>query len=362
MDSKKYSNTKLTISILESILSFSLLLMFVWSGLSTLLKHFIANSIFSNEYLIFLGFVLIAGICLSVITYPFSFYSGFYLEHKYNLSNQTFWQWTWENLKGTLIGGAIGLPLLLLFYYLIRTTGTNWWLFFAVTLFLFSIVLARIVPIFILPLFYKITPFENENLREKITNHAVQAGIKVDNIFQFSMSKNTKKANAAFTGIGKSKRILLGDNLVSNYSDDEIEAIIAHELGHYKKKHIIKNLIIGTISTFGILFLINFFYQQSLTWFGFKEFADIAAFPLLIVFSMIISLFLTPISSLISRKYEYEADKYAVDTTGKKEEFKSALLKLTEQNLGDKDPHPLVEWFFYSHPSIKNRINAIDHL
>ena len=261
-----------------------------------------------------------------------------------------------EGLKGLLVSLVIGVPVLLLFFYALNKYGAIWWLHMAYLLFILSILLARIVPIFILPLFYKITPLEDEDLVSRINKLAIDAGIKVQNVFKFNMSKNTKKANAAFTGIGKSKRILLGDTLLDNFSKDEIETVLAHDCGHYKKKHIIKNIIIGTVSSFLTLFLIAFFYDKSLSWFGFQSRTDISALPLLSIWAMVIGLILTPIGNIISRKYEYEADEYAVTSTGKPGEFIVTLEKLNDQNLGDKDPNPFVEWFFYSHPSIKKRI------
>ncbi|MEJ2103355.1 MAG: M48 family metalloprotease [Ignavibacteriaceae bacterium] len=171
---------------------------------------------------------------------------------------------------------------------------------------------------------------------------------------------NTKKANAAFTGLGKTKRIILGDTLLENYTTEEIETVIAHELGHYKKKHIIKNILIGTVSSFLTLFLIALLYKNSLAWFDFTNITQVAAIPLLALWSMLIGIIQTPMGNILSRKFEYEADEYAVSETKNPSAFKNTLNKLTEQNLGDKEPHPFVEWFFYSHPSIKNRINAID--
>jgi STE24 endopeptidase len=196
-------------------------------------------------------------------------------------------------------------------------------------------------------------------LKKRITGIAEDAGIKVENVFKFNMSKNTKKANAAFTGLGKSKRILLGDTLLDNYSNDEIETVVAHELGHYKKKHIIKNILISTAASFGTLFVIAYLYNISLGWFGFTRIQDVAALPILSVWAMMIGLIETPLSNILSRRFEYEADEYAVTVTGKASAFISTLNKLTDQNLGDKNPHPFVEWFFYSHPSITNRENAI---
>ena len=359
MNSKEYNNIKLTAGIGKGIASFILILYFVTSGLSSALLALLSHYS-SNNYLLFLLFVGVTGIAAGILFFPLNFYTGFYIEHKYNLSNQTFLAWIWEDLKGLLISLVIGIPLLLAFYWLLNRFGANWWLPMAILLFVLSVLLARIVPIFILPLFYKITPLEDEDLKSRINKLALDAGIKVQNVFKFNMSKNTKKANAAFTGIGKSKRILLGDTLLDNFSKDEIETVLAHELGHYKKKHIIKNIIIGTVSSFLTLFLIAFFYDKSVAWLHFAGRIDISALPLLSLWTMVIGLLLTPIGNIISRKYEYEADDYAVTSTHKPADFIATLEKLNDQNLGDKDPHPFVEWYFYSHPSILKRIAAIN--
>ena len=145
-------------------------------------------------------------------------------------------------------------------------------------------------------------------------------------------------------------------------TNDEIETVIAHELGHYKHKHIIKNIAIGTITSFVTLYLLSVLYSLSLNWFGFNNITEIAALPILSLWGMIIGLIQTPLTNIISRKYEYEADAYAVKSTNKKEVFINTLDKLTEQNLSDKDPHPFVEWFFYSHPSTKRRVAYIKNL
>ncbi len=264
-----------------------------------------------------------------------------------------------ENFKGLVVSLVIGVPILLIFYYILNKFEQLWWLPFAVILFIISVVFARLIPVIILPIFYKITPIDDEDLKERITRIADDAGIKVVDVFKFNMSKNTKKANAAFTGLGRSKRILLGDTLIDNYSKDEIETVIAHELGHYKKKHIVKNIFIGTAASFGTLFLIAFLYNNSLAWFGFSRLQQIAALPILSVWAMLIGLVETPLTNILSRKFEYEADEYAVSVTNKPAAFISTLNKLTDQNMGDKNPHHFVEWFFYSHPSITRRVNAI---
>lgn len=361
MNAKKYNNIKLAFGIGKGIATFILLLLFVALGYSSSLVNFL-NNFLSNNYLLLIFFVFTIGIASSILFFPVSYYVDFYLEHKFELSNQTFWSWIWEDFKGALVGIVIGVPVLLVFYFVLQTFGDLWWLPFGIIMFLLSVVLAKIVPVVILPLFYKVSSLDDEDLKSRILHLASEVGMKVENVFQFDMSKNTKKANAAFTGLGKSKRILLGDTLLGNFSKDEIETVIAHELGHYKYKHIIKNIAISTIFSFVTFFLLAILYKVSLPWFGFSSITQIAALPLLILWGMIIGLIQTPISAAISRKYEYEADDYAVKSTGKKEAFLQTLEKLTDQNLGDKDPHPLVEWFFYSHPSIKKRSGYIESI
>jgi len=358
-NAKRYNNIKLAFGIGKGIFSFLLIIIFLQTRLSINLEKYLGNYI-SNNYLLFLCYVFVVGAATAIIFSPVNFYTGYYLEHKYNLSNQTFLKYVIENLKSLAVSLVIGIPILLFFFYVLNSFADLWWLPFAIGLFLISVVLARIVPILILPLFYKVTPLEDEDLKERIKRLAVGAGIKVENVYKFDMSKNTKKANAAFTGIGKSKRILLGDTLLDSYTKDEIETVIAHELGHYKKKHIIKNIIIGTASSFITLFLVAYLYKISLNWFGFAEITQVSALPLLSLWGMLIGIIQTPLGNILSRKYEYEADRYAVETTQKADAFKATLEKLTEQNLGDKEPHPFVEWFFYSHPSIKNRTEAIN--
>jgi STE24 endopeptidase len=358
MDSKKYNNTKLALSIFDTIAGFIFIYLFVALSWSIKLEDYIRSYI-SSDYLVFIIFVVVIGVAGSIIFFPMNFYSGYILEHKYKLSNQNLFKYFLEKAKGLLVSAVIGIPILLLFFWVLREYGTNWWLPFAVLMFFISVILSQIFPVFILPFFYKIKPIENESLKSRISELAKDAGLKVENVYSFDMSKNTKKANAAFTGLGKTKRIILGDTLLESYSENEIETVIAHEIGHYKHKHITKNILIGTISSFVTLFLIAKLYEVSLNWFGFESISQISALPLLTLWSILIGLVTTPLGNILSRKFEYEADRYAIDATRKPVSFINTLEKLTEQNLGDKEPHPIVEWFFYSHPSINNRISAI---
>jgi STE24 endopeptidase len=184
--------------------------------------------------------------------------------------------------------------------------------------------------------------------------------MSVKGLFVFDLSKNTKKANAAFTGIGKSKRIILGDTLIANFTDDEIETVFAHELGHHKLKHIWVMLLAGAINSFLGLFVAAELYRASLSWFGFSSLDQLAALPLLSLWLGAYSLVAGPLSNMLSRSHERAADRYAVSMSGNKEAFTNALRKLAAINLADTSPHPLVEFLFHSHPSIEKRIRAVE--
>ncbi len=162
------------------------------------------------------------------------------------------------------------------------------------------------------------------------------------------------------TGFGKTKNIILGDTLLDLLSLYEIKTVLAHEIGHYKLNHISKNLVFSTVQSFIIFYLLDLLYKNTLTYFGFDSPTQIAAFPVLIIWGIIIGIIVTPISNILSRKYEYQADIFAIKSTELPEEFKSALTKLFEKNFSDKEPNPFVEWYFYSHPSYKNRMKNID--
>jgi STE24 endopeptidase len=185
------------------------------------------------------------------------------------------------------------------------------------------------------------------------------AGVRVEGIFSFNLSKNTRKANAAFTGIGRSRRIILGDTLLDNFSEEEIETVFAHELGHYRFSHVRAGILAGTVSTFAGLFVASLMYETSAAAFGFSSPAAIGALPLLAIWLSLFGLFTAPIGNMLSRRHERQADAYAVRTTGKREAFASALRKLGAMNLADPAPHPFVVFMFYSHPPLAQRIRAI---
>lgn len=352
---KKYSKTHQILSVSGTVIFFAILLILIFTGLSKKIET-VAFTYTSNEYFALLIFLGIISFFEGIINFPLNFYSGYILEHKYKLSNQTLSKYFLEKLKGFALGIVIGVPLLFAFYFIISTFGENWWLVLGIFMFIFSVIIGRLAPTLIMPLFYKFKPVENESLKNKILELCKRTGVKIQGIFTFDMSKNTKKANAAFTGIGKSRRIILGDTLIDNFSENEIETVFAHEVGHYKKRHILKMMITSTILTFAGLFITAKLYEASLSYFGFTSISEIAALPLLFLYLSLYGLLTTPISNIQSRKFEWEADTFALDTTKDKQSFITAMEKLADQNLADKSPNKIIEFFFHSHPSLEKRI------
>ena len=356
---KTYNCIKLTTGIASAVLSFVVLLALVAEGITGALSAW-SHSLTGNSYIALLVFVFVLGGIQTAVTLPLSYFSGFYIEHRYHLSNQTIGRWGWEKLKGVLVGLPLITIVLVLLYYCLETYGAMWWLPVGIGLTVFSVLLARIAPVIILPLFYKLTPLEDSTLKKRILQLCTDARVAVEGIFSFNLSKNTKKANAAFTGIGKSRRIILGDTLIREFTEEEIGTVFAHELGHYKHRHILIGMCTGTVSTFAGLYIAAQLYEMSLALFGFSHITDLAALPLLALWLSLFSLVTSPIGNMLSRHHERQADRYAVRATGNRSAFISALRKLTAMNLADPDPHPLVEFFLYSHPAIAKRIKLVE--
>jgi STE24 endopeptidase len=303
-------------------------------------------------------FAIAIGAIQTVVTLPLGFYSGYILEHRFGLSNQTLWQWAWEHIKGLAVSAPLGLALLSFLYFCLQNYRDQWWLPVSIALAGVTVLLARLAPIVILPLFYKFTPINEGPLKDRLLRLCSGAGLRIEGVFAFNLSKKTRKANAGFTGIGKSKRIILGDTLVREFSEEEIETVFAHELGHYTHHHIAIGIATGIVSTFAGLFLAARIYAISLDWLGFVDRTDLAALPLLAIWLAVFGLVTSPLGNMLSRRHERQADRYAVERTGNRAAFIAALQKLSAMNLADSSPHPIVEFLFYSHPPIAKRIQA----
>jgi len=355
---KKYNRTKIWLGLINFGISLIFLLVLVLTPLSRLFAGW-ATAIWANSYGALLIFAAVVGAAESIVTFPLSFYSGFVLEHAYDLSDQSLGSYFWEKLKGMVVGAVIGIPVLLLFYFFLNRYGNGWWLPTAILMFVLTILLSRIAPKVIMPLFYKFTPVEREGLKERIREMAENVGLTVEGIFQFNLSKETKKANAAFTGIGKAKRIILGDTLLDHFEDDEILSVLAHELGHFKEKHIWKQAALGTAFTFLGLYLVSLLYASIVAGSSYASITSLAALPWITLLLVIFNFVVGPLQNAISRHYERVADDYSIKLFHQPAVTIRALEKLAEQNLSDPDPHPVIEFLFYSHPSVPKRVRRI---
>lgn len=358
VDAKAYNRIKLASGITASLLSFALLATLVTTVPGRSLGALCTSAV-ANPYARLLLFACAVGALRTGLTLPLSLYSGFIIEHRFGLSNQSAGAWVREHLKGLAVAAPLGAAVLCILYFCLGRFGALWWIPVGAALTLISVVLVRVAPILIMPLFYRFTPLEEGTLKNRITHLAQGAGVHVEGIFSFDLSKNTRKANAAFTGLGRSRRIILGDTLVKNFSEEEIETVFAHELGHYRFGHIRSGIITGTLSTFAGLFVAARLYEASAAALGFASTTDLEALPLLAIWLSIFGLVTSPVANMISRRHERQADAYAVHTTGKRDAFASALRKLSDMNLADPAPHPFVEFMFYSHPPVAKRIRAL---
>ena len=354
---KEYERIRHHLWLVNTVFSMAYALVWLLPGWSVSLRTWLTRFT-TNEWLIVPAFVLIFSGLFSIIKSPLSYYSGFVLPHRYGQSNQTFKEWIIDRFKGLVVGAILGLILLELLYLALRVTGDLWWLWAAGGMLVFSVLLANLAPILIMPLFNKFVPLgeEHKDLEDRLLALAKRANTKVRGVFKFDMSRQTKAANAALTGVGNTRRIVLGDTLINEFSTDEIEVVLAHELGHHVNRDIPLFMILGTISTTLSLYLVSIFLNWSITYFGFASVADVAAFPALGIILGAYGLVTMPLDNALSRWRERKADRYALQATGKHDAFESAFTRLANQNLGDVDPEKWVVFLFYSHPPLGERI------
>lgn len=356
---KRYQRTKHIVSIVELLLSLTfitLMALLLGPRLDAALRPWVGD----NDWLrlIAVGFVIAAG--MELLTLPLGFYSGFVLEHRYQLSNQTFRAWMWRQVKGWLIGGPLGLLLLLGLYALIWFGGPLWWLWAAAGWLVLTLVLGRILPLVILPLFYKVTRLDDAGLLERLQRLAAGTGLGIEGVYRLHLSEETKKANAALTGLGRSRRVLLGDTLLEQFTPEEIEVVFAHEVGHHVHRHLPKMIAASVVLTAGGLWLVDALLRGTATHLGYARFDDPAALPLVLLVLRVFDLLLSPLQNAVSRFFERQCDRYALRRTKLADAYRSAFSKLARLNKSDPDPHPLVVWLWYDHPPIRERLAMAD--
>ena len=287
---------------------------------------------------------------------PLNWFSGYFLEHRFGLSNQRFGGWLFDQAKSFALNLLLGVVILDVVYFLLRRAGAWWWVGAGLFFLLFGIVMSVLYPVLILPLFYKLKPLDNESLQQRLAALAKQVGANVLGIYRMALSQKTKKANAAFAGLGATKRIILGDTLLDQFAEDEIEVVMAHEMAHYKHGDISKLIAWGTMTTFIGLKITDTVLRWAMPKFGFTEISDLGAFPLLAVCLFGFGLVVMPLNNAFSRWREWKADHTALELTRNPDGFIRAMRKLAEQNLADLSPHPCIEFLLHDHPSLARRI------
>jgi STE24 endopeptidase len=303
---------------------------------------------------------LILMIGYQLLTLPLGYYS-FTLSRRYGLSTMSVKGWTVDLLKGFGLGLVFEGVVIMLIYALLAYQPQWWWLWVAIILLFFSVIMANLAPVLLFPLFYKFTPLPEGELTERLMALVARANTKVRGVFTMHLSNKTTAANAALMGLGNTRRIVLGDTMTDRYTVDEIEVVLAHELGHHVHHDIWKLLISQSILMLGGLFVANLVLHwivESLHLY--TALTDPATLPFLFLLMGLFGLIVMPISNSYSRRVEYQADEYALQSTHKVASFKSAMTRLANQNLAEIEPSPLVELFFHSHPSIRKRLQHAD--
>ena len=354
---REYARIKRRLMLVELGMGGVYTLVWILFGLSERLKTVLVG-FFTNEWLLVAGFAFVFGGVYYLLSLPLSFYLSFSLPHRYEISTQTLNGWISDQIKGLLVVGVLGGFVLEAVYALLRWAPETWWLWAASLLLLFDVVLANLAPIFLMPLFYKFELLSDSrgDLVERLIQMADQTGTKVRGVYKFDMSRRTKAANAALTGLGNTRRILLGDTLLAEFSDDEIETVLAHELGHHVHKDIPIGIVVQGVLTLGGFYFASFIMRWGVTLLGFDGPGDAAGMPLFMLVMGLYGLMTMPIGNAYSRWRERLADKYALEVIQMGNAYASALVRLANQNLADADPEPWVEMLLYSHPALSKRI------
>ncbi|MDD2871979.1 MAG: M48 family metallopeptidase [Candidatus Gracilibacteria bacterium] len=361
-DSMKYEKVKYSFGTISAVISFFVMyFVLIFGGfgyLYDLISTYTTNEILRPVY--FFGIIVLLQ---TIFSLPFSYYFTFVIEEKFGFNKSTKKLFFMDTIKSLLLSAVFGLGLLSLITWIYLKTGDNFWLYTWIVMTFFSVFMMMFYSSIIVPLFNKQTPLEKGELRESIEKFALRVGFKLDNIFVIDGSKRSSKANAYFSGFGPKKRIVLYDTLIKDLSTDELVGVLAHEIGHYKKKHTIQMLVFSIIQTGLMLYIlglalkvpeISYAMGSSTSSFA----VGLVAFGLLYTpISMIFGL----LGNILSRKNEYEADQFA-GINFNPTDLKNALIKLSRNNLSNLRPHPAYEFFNYSHPTVLKRLNALSEI
>jgi STE24 endopeptidase len=356
----RYNQIRRWLSVADFVLGLVFLVVLLVTGWTRFLRDY-ALQLAPDHYSVALFFYVLMLLVISKLLGLGLDYYGFRLEHHYQLSNQKLRSWLWDQFKGWLLSVFLGALLVELLYFTIRQSPQHWWFIAWLVFMALFVFFAQIAPIVFLPIFYKFEPLENENLKERLVRLSERAGTRVRGVYEWKLSEKSKKANAALTGLGATRRIILADTLLQKYSDDEIEAVLAHELGHHVHKHILKSIAVQAgITLFGFWAANAVLHYAMERGHLFETLSDFANLPLLVLVSTVLSFLLMPLLNSYSRFNERQADRYCFQSITSVAPFISSMNKLAEQNLAERTPAKWVEWFFHSHPAITKRVAAAE--
>lgn len=308
------------------------------------------------------AFLVLVLLGLTIPSLPWEWWAQFRLEERFGFNRSTLGLWIIDRVKGSLLAMAIGTPVLWLLIVVVERTGPLWWLWAWITLTAIKLVLAVAVPWWIMPLFNKFTPLDDAALRDRLLALADRGKFHARSIHVMDGSKRSAHSNALFTGFGRFRRIVLFDTLIAQLGVEELEAVLAHEIGHYRRGHIWKGLLLGTIVTLGGFLLLGWLmaYPAFFAAFGFAAPSTAIAFLLFGLVSGVFGFWFTPLANVLSRKHEYEADAFARELVGTPDPLVRALRGLARENLSNLTPHPAYSSFYYSHPTLVERVAALE--
>jgi len=358
-EARRYNRIRRWLGITDFAVGFVFLVVLLVTRWSDSLRDLAYRMGFQNYSLsLFMYLVLILAIS-KALGIGLEYY-GFRLERRFKLSTQRFESWLWDETKGFLVSMVLGAVVVELLYFTIRQWPQNWWLLAWVLFMVLFVLLAQLAPVVLFPIFYKFEPLEDEELRRRLVILGERAGTRVRGVYRWKLSEKSNKANAALTGLGNTRRIILADTLLDNYTPDEIEAVLAHELGHHFHRHILKSIFVQAFITFVGFWAANWTLHYAVDHHMFEELSDFANLPLLALVSVILGFLLMPALNAYSRFNERQADRYAFESIASVDPFVSSMNKLAEQNLAERTPSKWVEWFFHSHPSISRRLASAE--
>src|ERR1017187_5645417 len=356
-EARRYNRTQRWLGIADFVIGSVFLVLLLITGWSGWLRDLALRRGFQNYTLAVFLYLFFLLLISKVLGLGLDCY-GFRLERRFQLSTQKLRSWLWDEAKGFLVELVMATIVVELLYFMIRQSPQHWWLItWALFMGLF-IVLAQLAPVVLFPIFYKFEPLDNEDLRRRLVVLSERAGTRVRGVYRWKLSEKSKKANAALTGLGATRRIILADTLLDNYTPEEIEAVLAHELGHHVHRHILKSIFVQAgITLFGF-WAANWVLHYAVDQHMFEELSDFANMPLLALVSVALSLVLMPALYPYSRFNERQADRYAFESISSVDPFITSMNKLAEQNLAERTPSKWVEWFFHSPPAIARRLAA----